>query len=33
MPLDFAEFTKEVHGLDVNAPLPALPKMVYDSKA
>ena len=33
MPLDFAEFAKDVHGLDVNAPLPDLPKLVYDSKA
>ncbi len=33
MPSDFAEFAKDVHGLDANAPLPALPKLVYDSKA
>jgi hypothetical protein len=33
MPDDFAEFAKEVHGLDVNAPPPPLPKMVYNSRS
>ena len=33
MPEDFAEFAKEVHGLDVNAPPPPLPKMVYNSRS
>ena len=32
MPPDFADFAKEVHGLDVKAPPPPLPKLVYDSK-
>ena len=32
MPEDFAEFAKEVHGLDVNPPPPPLPKLVYDSQ-
>lgn len=32
MPGDFAEFALDVHGLDVNAPPPPLPKLVYDSK-
>ena len=33
MPEDFAEFAKEVHGLDVNAPPPPLPKLVYNSRS
>ena len=32
MPPDFGEFAKDVHGLDVNAPPPPLPKLIYDSK-
>tara|TARA_Y100001970_G_C13974042_1_gene719716 strand:- start:79 stop:396 length:318 start_codon:yes stop_codon:yes gene_type:complete len=32
MPPDFAEFAKDVHGLDVNSPPPPLPKLIYDSK-
>jgi hypothetical protein len=32
MPEDFAEFAKDVHGLDVNSPPPPLPKLVYDSQ-
>ena len=30
---DFAAFAQEVHGLDMNAPPPPLPKLVYDSRA
>ena len=30
---NFAAFAKDVHGLDVNAPPPALPSLVYDSRA
>ena len=30
-PVDFAEAAMEIHGLDVNAPLPPLPKLVYNS--
>ena len=33
LPEDFAEFVKEVHGLDVNAPPPQLPTLVYDSRS
>ena len=33
MPPDFGDFAKEVHGLDVNAPPPPLPKLVFDSRA
>ena len=33
MPDDFAEFAREVHGLDINASPPPLPKMVYDSRS
>mgnify|MGYP004359132545 CR=1 FL=1 len=32
MPPDFAEFAKEVHGLDKSAPPPALPTLVFDSR-
>ena len=31
LPLDFAEVGMEVHGLDVNAPQPPMPKLVYNS--
>ena len=30
-PPEFAEATMEIHGLDVNAPQPPLPKLVYNS--
>ena len=33
MPTDFAEFAMDVHGLDVNAPPPPMPKLVLDTKA
>ena len=33
LPPDFAIAAMELHGLDVNAPSPPLPKLVYDSKA
>ena len=33
MPIDFAEFAMDVHGLDVNAPPPPMPKLVFDTKA
>ena len=33
MPADFAGFAKDVHGLDVNAPPPPMPKLVFDSRA
>ena len=33
MPADFAEFAKEVHGLDVNAGPPPIPTLVFDSRA
>ena len=33
MPEDFAEFAKDVHGLDVNDPPPPMPKLVFDSRA
>jgi len=32
MPADFAEFAKDVHGLDVNSPPPPMPKLVFDSR-
>mgnify|MGYP007000393510 len=32
MPADFAEFAKDVHGLDVNAPPPPMPKLVLDTR-
>lgn len=33
MPPEFAAIVGEVHGIDVNAPPPPLPTLVYDSKA
>ncbi len=33
MPKDFAQFAMDVHGLDVNAPPPPMPKLVLDTKA
>lgn len=33
MPPEFATIVGEVHGIDVNAPPPPLPTLVYDSKA
>ena len=33
MPPDFAAFAKEVHGLDANGPPPAMPRLVFDSRA
>ena len=33
MPPEFAEFAKEVHGLDANAPTPPMPKLVFDSRS
>ena len=33
MPPDFAEFALDVHGLDVNAPPPPLPELIFDSRA
>ena len=32
MPADFADFAMDVHGMDVNAPPPQMPKLVFDSK-
>ena len=32
-PPDFAEFAKEVHGLDASAPPPPSPTLVFDSRA
>ena len=32
MPADFAAFAAEVHGLDVNAPPPPMPKLIFDSR-
>ena len=32
MPADFAEFAKDVHGLDVNSPPPPMPNLVFDSR-
>ena len=32
LPEDFAEFAMDVHGMDVNAPSPPMPTLVYDSK-
>jgi hypothetical protein len=32
LPDGFAEFAMEVHGMDVNAPPPPMPTLVYDSK-
>ena len=33
MPSEFAEFAKDVHGLDSNAPPPPMPKLVFDSRS
>ena len=33
MPPDFAEFAADVHGMDVNAPPPPLPELIFDSRA
>ena len=33
MPPEFAEFAKEVHGLDANAPPPPIPTLAFDSRA
>jgi len=33
MPPDFAEFAANVHGMDVNAPPPPLPELIFDSRA
>ena len=33
MPPEFAEFAKEVHGLDASAPPPPLPTLYFDSRA
>jgi len=33
MPTEFAEFAKDVHGLDVDAPPPPLPELFFDSRA
>ena len=33
MPPDFAAFAKEVHGLDPAGPPPAMPRLVFDSRA
>lgn len=32
LPEDFAILAKEIHGLDVNAPPPPLPTLIYDSR-
>lgn len=32
MPPEFAAFAKDVHGLDANAPPPAMPTLVFDSR-
>jgi hypothetical protein len=33
MPPEFAEFAQDVHGLDLSAPAPPLPELVFDSRA
>ena len=33
MPPEFAEFAKDVHGLDANASPPLMPKLVFDSRS
>ena len=33
MPADFAAFAKDVHGLDVNAPPPPMPKLIFNSRS
>ena len=32
LPDDFADFVMDIHGVDVNAPPPPLPTLVYDSR-
>ena len=32
LPDDFADFVMDIHGVDVNAPPPPLPTLVYDNK-
>jgi hypothetical protein len=32
-PADFADFVKDIHGIDVAEPPPPLPRLVYDSRA
>ena len=32
MPADFAEFAKDVHGVDVNAPPSTMPKVILDTR-
>ena len=32
MDVDFAEFAKDVHGLDMSGPPPPMPQLVFDSK-
>ena len=32
LPKEFAAVAKEIHGMDVNAPPPPLPKLIYDSR-
>tara|TARA_Y100001933_G_C18875931_1_gene511931 strand:- start:266 stop:430 length:165 start_codon:yes stop_codon:yes gene_type:complete len=31
LPSHFAELVREVHGLDVNAPQPPMPELIYNS--
>ena len=33
MPPEFAEFAKDVHGLDASAPPPPMPILVFDSRS
>jgi len=33
LPDEFAATAKELHGMDVNAPPPPMPTLVYDSKS
>lgn len=33
LPPEFTTFVKEVHGMDVSAPAPPLPRLAYDSRA
>jgi hypothetical protein len=33
MPPEMADIVAEIHGFDMDAPPPPLPKLVYDSKA
>ena len=32
MDADFAEFAKDVHGLDMSGPAPEMPQLVFDSR-